>query len=141
MGTSIRGFSAAANSLQILNRRVSARMGVDEVDCRVAAVGGDLVTAVVVSVLSIEIAEPLRVDDVDGGGGVLEFINEVKAGHLAEVEKRFGSCVQFLTLDPVAIESLSEISEVLWVGLESSRPDCDWRKLLSRASPWLAYSE
>ncbi len=79
--------------LQILNRRVSARMGVDEVDCRVAAVGGDLVTAVVVGVLSIEIAEPLRVDDVDGGGGVLEFINEVKAGHLAEVEKRFGSCV------------------------------------------------
>ena len=68
-------------------------MGVDEVDCRVAAVGGDLGTAKVVGEFSIEIAEPLRVDDVDGGGGVLEFINETKAGHLAEVKKRFGSCV------------------------------------------------
>ena len=68
-------------------------MRVDEVDCRVAAVGGDSVTAEVVGVGSVEIAEPLRVDDVDGGCGVLEFIDETKAGHLAEVEKRFGSCV------------------------------------------------
>jgi len=44
--------------LQILYRRVSTRMGVGKVDCRVAAVGGDLITAVVVGVLSIEIAEP-----------------------------------------------------------------------------------
>ena len=104
--------------LQVLYRRVSARMGVDEVDCRVAAAGGDPVTAEVVSVVSIEIAEPLRVDDIDGGCGVLEFIDEAKAGHLAEVKERFRSCVQFLTLDPVAIEPLSEIPKVVWVGLE-----------------------
>ena len=79
--------------LQVLNRRVSARMGVDEVDCRVAAVGGDLVTAEVVGVGSVEIAEPLRVDDVDRGCGVLERIHEAKAGHLAEVEESFWSCV------------------------------------------------
>ena len=118
MGTSLRGFSAVSQPLQIVNGRVSAGMGVDEVDCRVAAEGGGFVTAEVVGVGSVEIAEPLRVDDIDGGCGVLEFINEAKAGHLAEVEERFGSCVQFLTLDPVAIESLSEISEVVRVGLE-----------------------
>ena len=40
--------------------------------------------------VSIEIAEPLRLNDVDGDCGVLEFINAAKAGHLDEVEKRFG---------------------------------------------------
>jgi hypothetical protein len=30
----------------------------------------------------------------------------VKAGHLAEVEERFGSCAEFLDLDPLAIESV-----------------------------------
>ena len=86
-------FQRCRQLLQILNRRVSARMGVDKVDCRVAAVGGDLVTAVVVCVLSVEIAEPLRVDDVDRGCGVLERIDEAKAGHLAEVEESFRSCL------------------------------------------------
>ena len=79
--------------LQVLQWRMPARMRVDEVDCWVAAASGDSVTAEVVGVGSVEIAEPLRVDDIDGGCGVLEFINETKAGHLAEVEKRFGSCV------------------------------------------------
>jgi len=92
-GDELARVQGCGQPLQIGNGRVSARMGVDEVDCRVASECGDLVTAVVVGVLSIEIAEPLRVDDVDRGVVVLEFINEMKAGHLAEVEKRFGSCV------------------------------------------------
>jgi hypothetical protein len=62
-------------------------MGVDEVDCWVAAAGGDSVAAEVFGVGSVEIAKPLRVDDVDGSSGVFEFINEAKAGHLAEVKE------------------------------------------------------
>jgi hypothetical protein len=46
-------------------------MGVDEVDRRVIAAGGDSVAAEVVGVVSIEIAEPLRVDDVDGAAASL----------------------------------------------------------------------
>ncbi len=66
----------------------------------------------------VEIAEPLRVDDVNRGHIVLERIDQTKAGHLAEVEESFWSCVQFLTRYPVAIESLSEVSKVIWVSLE-----------------------
>jgi hypothetical protein len=117
-GNELAGIQRSGQPLQVCNRRVSARVRVDKVDCRVAATGGDSPTAEVVGVVSVQIAEPLRVDDVDGSSGVLEFINKPKTGHLAEVEKRFGSCVQFSTLDPVAIESLSEISKVVWVGLE-----------------------
>ena len=58
---------------------MSAGVCVHEVDCRIAAAVGDSDTAEVVGMVSIEIAEPLRVDDVDGGCGVLEFINEVEA--------------------------------------------------------------
>ena len=72
---------------------MSTGVGVDEVHCRVAAAGGDSVTAEVVGVGSVEIAEPLRVDDIDGGCAIFEFIDETKAGHLAEVEERFRSCV------------------------------------------------
>ena len=61
-----------------------AGVGVDEVYCRFAAKGGDSVTAEVAGVVSVEIAEPLRVDDVDGGiridGGVVNEIGcEVKS--------------------------------------------------------------
>lgn len=105
-GNEFAGIQGRSQPLQISNGRMPAGVGEDEVDCRVASVGGDLVAAVVVSVLSIEIVEPLRVNDVDGGCGVLEFIDEVKAGHLAEVEERFGSCAEFLDLDPLAIESV-----------------------------------
>ena len=70
-----------------------ARMRVDEVDLRVAAEGGDFVTAEVVGVGSVEIAEPLRVNDADRSFGALEPIDETKAGHLAEVEKSFRSCL------------------------------------------------
>jgi len=69
-----------------------ARMRIEEVDCWVATKGGDFVTPEVVGVGSVEIAEPLRVDDVDRGCGVLERIDEAKAGHLAEVEESFRSC-------------------------------------------------
>jgi len=117
-GNQLAGIQGRSQPLQIGNGRVSTGVGVDEVDCRVAAVSGDSVATEVVGVVSVEIAEPLRVNDIDGSCGVLKFIDETKAGHLAEVEKRFGSCVQFLTLDPVAIESLSEVSKVVWVGLE-----------------------
>ena len=67
--------------------------------------------------VSVEVAEPLRVNDVDRSGGVLEFIDEVKAGHLAEVEECFRSLPQFLMLYPVAKESRAEITEVFRVGL------------------------
>ena len=87
------GIQCCSQSLQILYGRVSAGMGVDEVDFRVASVGGDLVAAEIVGVGSVEIAEPLRVDDVDRGCGVLERIDEAKAGHLAEVEESFRSCL------------------------------------------------
>ena len=96
-----------------------AGVGIDEVDRRVAAKGRYFFTAEVICVGSIEITQPLRVDDIDRGCGVLELINEAKVGHLAEVEERFGSCVQFFRLHPAAIEPLAEISEVVWIGLES----------------------
>ncbi len=104
--------------LQIAQCSMTARMRVDEVDLRVVAKGGDFVTAEIVSVGSIKISQPLRIDHVDRGCGVLERIDETKAGHLAEVEEGFRSCVQFLTRYPVAIESLSEVSKVIWVSLE-----------------------
>ena len=92
-GNELSGIQRFGQLLKVGNRRVSTGVGVDEVDCRVATAGGDSVTAEVVGVISVEIAEPLRVDDIDGGYGILKLINEAKAGHLAEVEKRFGSCV------------------------------------------------
>ena len=86
MGTSLRGFSAAANRCRSA-RDVSARVGVDEVDCRVAAGGRDFVTAEILGVVTVKIAEPLRVDDIDWGGGVIEYTDETKVGHHAEVKK------------------------------------------------------
>ena len=90
MGTSILGFKAAANRCRSSTGRVPARMGVDEVHCRVFSVGGNLVTAEVVGMTPIKISQPLRVDNIDRLPCFLEVINESKAGHLAEVEKRFG---------------------------------------------------
>lgn len=86
-GNQLAGIQSRSQPLQIGNGRVSTGVGVDEVDCRVAAACRDSVTAEIVGVGSIEIAEPLRVDDIDGDSGVLEFIDEAKARHLAEVEK------------------------------------------------------
>src|SRR5271168_4999436 len=75
-GNQLAGIQSRSQPLQIGNGRVSTGVGVDEVDSRVALAGGDFVTAEIFGVGSVEIAEPLRVDDVDGGGSVLEFINE-----------------------------------------------------------------
>jgi len=96
-----------------------ASVGVNEVDSRVASVSGDFVTARLARVLPVDIAEPLRVDNIDGVLGVLEFIDPTKVGHLAEVEERFRGCVQFLGHDSVAIKSVPKISKVFWVSLET----------------------
>src|SRR5215469_8322901 len=111
-------FQHCRQLLQFLYCCVPTRVGIDEVDGRVLPEGRDSVAAEVPGVASVEISEPLRVDDVDGGGSVLEFLNEAKAGHLAEVNECFGSCVEFLSLDPAPIKSLAEISEVSSVGLK-----------------------
>ena len=104
--------------LQIFHRRMPAGMRIDEVDRRITAESGDFANAELARVLSVDIAEPLRVDEVDGGHGILEFVNEAKAGHLAEVKEQLGICVQLFTLDPVAIETLSEITKVVGAGLQ-----------------------
>ena len=90
-GNKFAGIQRCGQLLQVCNGRMPARMRVDKVHLWVFSVSGDSVATEVVGVGSIEIAEPLRVDDIDGGCGVLEFIDETKAGHLAEEEKRFGS--------------------------------------------------
>lgn len=117
-GNEHAGLQRFRQPLEIIHGRVPARMGVDEVDGRVLLQGGDFVCAEVVGVASFEISKPLRVDDVDGGGGLRESLNEAEAGHLAEVKECFGVCVEFLTLDPAAIKSRAEISEVGSVGFE-----------------------
>jgi hypothetical protein len=81
-GNELAGIQCRGESLQVGNGGVSAGVGVDEVDRRVAAEGGDVVTAEVVGVISVEIAEPLGVDDVDRSGGALEAIDESVAGIL-----------------------------------------------------------
>ena len=102
---------------QVFYGGMPAGVGIDKVDCRVVPEGGNSVTTEVLGVVSVEIAEPLRVDHVGGSGVVLEFVDEVKAGHLAEVEECFRSRPQFLQNHPVAENSRAEIAKILRIAL------------------------
>src|ERR1035441_5698643 len=68
--------------------------------------------------VAVKVAEPLRVDHVNGGGSVLKLIDETEARHLAEVEECFRSLPQVLRHHPVAEKSFAEIAKILRVALQ-----------------------
>src|ERR1039457_4573593 len=104
---------------QFLYRRVAAGVRVHEIYARVCPIGGNSVTADVLRMVAVKVAEPLRVDHVDGGGSVLKLIDETEARHLAEVEECFRSLPQVLRHHPSAKEPVAKVAEVIRVGLQS----------------------
>src|ERR1022692_16755 len=98
---------------------MAAGVRIDKVHSWIFPVGGYPVTADVLRMVAVKVAEPLRVDHVDGGGSVLKLIDETEARHLAEVEECFRSLPQVLRHHPSAKEPVAKVAEVIRVGLQS----------------------
>src|ERR1035441_1220210 len=97
---------------------MAAGVRIDKVHSWIFPVGGYPVTADVLRMVAVKVAEPLRVDHVNGGGSVLKLIDETEARHLAEVEECFRSLPQVLRHHPVAEKSFAEIAKILRVALQ-----------------------